>query len=194
MIVTYACFISKFKRIVHVEKYYCYFYLDTKLNPPSIAFLDKRNTRLYNFRSTNIGKINWNYFSQYSVLGLQTADLIVTFLKKGKRRRCHDVFCIWESVIGTSTGLLLRTQPRRSNTWSSELVGIRGLEEGRLGVAVTNDWTTGKISKSHGLPQQLTHPTGRGKSKSRNVISTTDIPYRHANFCSNAVTTERLCV
>jgi len=84
MIVTYACFISKFKRIVHVEKYYCYFYLDTKLNPPSIAFLDKRNTRLYNFRSTNIGKINWNYFSQYSVLGLQTADLIVTFLKKGK--------------------------------------------------------------------------------------------------------------
>lgn len=38
MIVTYACFISKFKRSVHVEKYYCYFYLDTKTNPPSIAF------------------------------------------------------------------------------------------------------------------------------------------------------------
>jgi len=108
---------------------------------------------------------------------------------EGERgKSCHDVFCIWESVIGTSTGLLLRTRPRRSNTLGQtkpiEIWGIRGLEKGPMGGAVTNGLDTGKISKSHGLPQHLTHPAAPGKCKSRNVISATDIPYRHANFAA----------
>jgi len=53
-----------------------------------------------------------------------------------------------------------------------------------MGGAVTNGLDTGKISKSHGLPQHLTHPAALGKCKSRNVISATDIPYRHANFAA----------
>ncbi|KAI8046674.1 hypothetical protein M5D96_002887 [Drosophila gunungcola] len=36
--------------------------------------------------------------------------------------------------------------------------GIRGLEDGRMGGAMTNRLAAGKISKSHGLPQHLTHP------------------------------------